>query len=54
MAPVLLLICLAPRLMVLFQVELLFVLVAYSLSYVCFGLMFETVTRYREEYLVEH
>ena len=52
-APVLLLCLLASRLAVVFKVELLFLLAAYCLSYLSFGLMFDIVTQYREEYLVE-
>ena len=53
LAPVLIVGCLFPRLMVIFKLDLLFVLGIYCLSYVCFGLMFDIVTRYREEYVVE-
>jgi signal transduction histidine kinase len=52
-APVLLLCCLFPRLVTVFKLDVLFVLLAYSLSYVCFGLMLDLVTRYREEFIVE-
>jgi signal transduction histidine kinase len=52
-APVLLLACLIPRLLVIFKLDMLFILVAYCLSYVCFGLMLDVVTRYREEFVVE-
>ena len=52
LTPVLMLGCLAPRLSALFKVELLFALVAYALSYLAFGSMFDVATRYREEYLV--
>ncbi len=51
--PVFLLVCLIPRLMVIFKLDLLFILVAYCLSYVCFGLMLDVVTRYREEFVAE-
>ncbi len=40
-------------LLVLFDVNLVFLLIATCLSYICFGLSFSTVTRYREEYIVE-
>jgi signal transduction histidine kinase len=52
-APVLILLCLSPRLISIFSIEFLFVLLAYCFSYICFGLMFDVVTRYREEYVVE-
>ena len=52
-APVIILGCLYSRLIVLFQIELLLLLVAYCLSYVSFGLMFDVITRYREEYVGE-
>ncbi len=52
-APVIILGCLYSRLIVLFQIELLFLLVAYCLSYVSFGLMFDVITRYREEHVGE-
>jgi diguanylate cyclase (GGDEF)-like protein/PAS domain S-box-containing protein len=45
--------CSFPRLLVVFKPDLIFVAVAYCLSYVCYGLMLNVVTRYREEYLVE-
>jgi two-component system, sensor histidine kinase and response regulator len=50
--PAFMLCCLVPRLRALFEVELLFSLAAYALSYLAFGSMFDVVTRYREEYLV--
>ena len=52
LAPVLILLCLSPRLIRIFRMELLFLLAAYCLSYICFGLMFDVVTRYRKEYVV--
>jgi signal transduction histidine kinase len=52
-APLLILVCLSPRLMAVFKQESLFLLIAYCLSYVAFGLMFDVITQYREEYLVE-
>jgi signal transduction histidine kinase len=51
--PLVVLGCLAPRIVRLFPQEILFLLLTYSLSYLAFGLMFDIVTRYREEYLVE-
>jgi signal transduction histidine kinase/DNA-binding response OmpR family regulator len=53
LAPLLLVGCLFPRVLAVFEVNLVFVLIAASLSYICFGLSFSTVTRYREEFIVE-
>ncbi len=53
LAPILLLACLCPRLIVLFRTEMLFLLMAYCISYLSFGMMFDVITRYREEYVVE-
>jgi two-component system, sensor histidine kinase and response regulator len=50
--PIFMLCCLSPRLVALFDAELLFALGAYALSYLGFGSMLEIATRYREEYLV--
>jgi signal transduction histidine kinase len=52
-APLALLVCLTPRLITLFSEGMLFLLLDLALSYLSFGLMFDLVTRYREEYLVE-
>ncbi len=52
-APLLILGVLSPRLLAVFQSELLFLLTAFCLSYLSFGLMFNTVTRYREEFIIE-
>jgi signal transduction histidine kinase len=52
-APPVILCCLSPWLIVLFKLPWLMLLLAYCLSYVCYGLMFDVVTRYREEYIVE-
>jgi len=52
-APLLILGSLAPRISTLFKTDMLFLLICYSLSYLAFGLMFDIVTNYREEYLVE-
>jgi diguanylate cyclase (GGDEF)-like protein/PAS domain S-box-containing protein len=52
-APLLLIACLAPRLLVIFRLPLLLLLAVYCLSYVCYGLTLGIVTRYREEYIVE-
>jgi signal transduction histidine kinase len=53
LGPILLLACLYSRLIVVFNIEMLFVLVAYCLSYISLGMMFDVITRYREEYVVE-
>ena len=52
-APVLMLACLSARLHAIFKLALIFLLVAYGLSYLAFGLMLDLVTRYREEHLAE-
>lgn len=51
--PPLLLCCLFTRLLAIFKSEVLFFLEAYVIGYIAFGLMFEVVTKYREEYIVE-
>jgi signal transduction histidine kinase len=51
--PLLTLACLAFRIRALFQLELLFLLMASSISYLAFGIMFHIVARYREEYVAE-
>ncbi len=45
--------CLVPRLLVIFPIEMLFLLAASAMSYIGFGVMFNLVSRYREEFLVE-
>ena len=52
-SPVFLIAGLFPRLIALFGLELRFMSIAFCLSYLCFGLTFSIVTRYREEYLIE-
>jgi two-component system, sensor histidine kinase and response regulator len=52
-APVLIVSCLSPRLIAIFNLDLLLLLVASCLSYLSFGFAFALVTRYREEYIVE-
>jgi signal transduction histidine kinase/DNA-binding response OmpR family regulator len=52
-APPCLLACFFPRLILFFNLDLLFLLIASCLSYLCFGFSFSIVTRYREEYVVE-
>ena len=52
-APLCLLACFFQRLLLFFNLDLLFLLIASCLSYLCFGFSFSTVTRYREEYIVE-
>ena len=51
--PLLMLAGLFSRLRAIFPVELLFLLIGSVMSYISFGLMFNLVSRYREEYLVE-
>jgi signal transduction histidine kinase/DNA-binding response OmpR family regulator len=52
-APLLLVSCLFTRVLALFEVNLVFALITYCLSYICFGLSFSSVTQYREEYIIE-
>jgi two-component system sensor histidine kinase/response regulator len=52
-APLCLLACSFQRLILFFNLDLLFLLIASCLSYLCFGFSFSIVTRYREEYIVE-
>jgi signal transduction histidine kinase len=52
-APLLILAALSPELIVVFNKDQLFLLVASSLSYTAFGLMFDVITRYREEHIIE-
>ena len=52
-APLVLIVGDIPRLLVLFPLGTFFLFLIFCLSYLCFGLMFDVVTRYREEYLVE-
>ena len=52
-APLLIVLSLSPRLIAIFNMEMLLLLVAWSFSHVLFGLMFDVVTRYREDYIVE-
>lgn len=52
-APLVILACLGTRLFAIFHVTILFILITYCLSYLAFGFMFDLVTRYREEFLVE-
>jgi signal transduction histidine kinase len=51
--PLLLVGCLLPRLMTVLTPDARFLLIASCLSYLSYGLMFNVVSRYREEYLVE-
>jgi hypothetical protein len=53
LAPVLIVAVLFPRLSALFEPSQLFALAAYLLSYICSGLMLNTVAHYREDYIVE-
>jgi diguanylate cyclase (GGDEF)-like protein/PAS domain S-box-containing protein len=50
-APLIVVICLAPRLLAVFGSASLFV--AYCLSYICFSIMLNIVSNFREKYLVE-
>jgi diguanylate cyclase (GGDEF)-like protein/PAS domain S-box-containing protein len=52
-APLLLVVCLGPRLIAVFSPDLLVVLLAYCMSYAALGTALGTITRYRERYLVE-
>jgi diguanylate cyclase (GGDEF)-like protein/PAS domain S-box-containing protein len=51
--PLLSITCLLPRLLLIFNVTPLILLAVYCLSYVGFAAMFNVVTRYREEFVVE-
>jgi diguanylate cyclase (GGDEF)-like protein len=51
--PILFVGCLLPRLMVVLPKEQLMLLTIYCLSYLCYGVMLNVVTRYREAYIVE-
>jgi len=53
LAPLLLLSCLAPRLIQVFNADWLLTLAAYLMSYTMYALAFGVVTEYREKYLVE-
>jgi diguanylate cyclase (GGDEF)-like protein len=52
-APILILCCLVPRLVVVFPKVQRIVIVVYCLSYFSYGIMLNIVTRYREAYIVE-
>jgi diguanylate cyclase (GGDEF)-like protein/PAS domain S-box-containing protein len=52
-APLLSILCLLPRLISVFEALPLILLAVYSLCYIGFGIMFDIVTRYREEFVVE-
>ncbi|MGA2808697.1 MAG: sensor domain-containing diguanylate cyclase, partial [Terracidiphilus sp.] len=52
-APLVLVGCLFPRLMADLPLDLKFLVVAFCISYLFFGLMLNAVTRYREAYIVE-
>jgi diguanylate cyclase (GGDEF)-like protein len=51
--PILVVGCLLPRLIVVLPKEQLMLLIIYCLSYLCYGVMLNVVTRYREAYVVE-
>jgi diguanylate cyclase (GGDEF)-like protein len=52
-SPILIVCCLVPRLIAIFRVEQLILVVVYCLSYICYGVMLNVVTRYREAFIVE-
>lgn len=52
-APLITLACLLPKLMARLSSDSWFLLGTYCLSYPCFGMMLNVITRYREAYLVE-
>lgn len=52
-APLLSIVVLLPRLLVIFKVMPLILLTVYCLSYIGFAAMFDVITRYREEFVVE-
>jgi diguanylate cyclase (GGDEF)-like protein/PAS domain S-box-containing protein len=52
-APTVILVAFSPRFTSLFPVESLILAVAGVLSYICFGLMLNAVSRYREAYIIE-
>ena len=52
-APEFLILCLAPRLIVILQPKQLILVAVYCLSYLCYALALNIVTRYREKYIVE-
>ena len=52
-APMFLIACLVPRLMTVFKAEQQVLLGVFCLSYCCFALTLNIVTRYREKYIVE-
>jgi diguanylate cyclase (GGDEF)-like protein len=51
--PMVLIACLAPRLRIVLQPEQRLVLSVYCISFICFALTLNLVTRYRERYIVE-
>lgn len=53
LAPLILLGCLFSRVLAFFPIGAVYTLVAFCISYLCFGLMLEAVTQYREAYIVE-
>jgi len=52
-APLVLVTCLFSRVLVLFSANSVNIIVAFCISYLCFGLMLDAVTEYRETYIVE-
>jgi len=53
LAPLFILIGLAPRLIQVFPASLLYLTIVFCLSYACFGLLLNLLTRYREAYVIE-
>jgi diguanylate cyclase (GGDEF)-like protein/PAS domain S-box-containing protein len=51
--PILLMVCLLPRLEMIFDVEQRVVVGVFCIAYCCYGLTLNIVTRYRERYIVE-
>jgi diguanylate cyclase (GGDEF)-like protein len=52
-APEILIVCLIPRLIVVFTPEVKILIGVYCLCYLCYGMTLSIVTRYREKYIVE-
>ena len=52
-APLLIVCCLFPRVIALFPLSFIYLTASFCLSYLCFGLMLDAVTKYREAYVVE-
>jgi PAS domain-containing protein len=52
-APLVILGCLFSRVLALFPLGTVYIIVAFCISYLCFGLMLDAVTQYREAYVIE-